>query len=132
MWLRSDIASSRSTHLSSSYSISVLLIEMSQALAIPGTIAPVAPAATGAAALDPRFLAMLQEAKVPDSCITDLGDKEIENAALFGSVATEETLFYQFLKQVLNIDPTVRPGDFLITAKLRMVGDLQSTPGSRD
>ena len=42
------------------------------------------PPSSGRAKLDPRYLAMSAQARIPESIQDTLGDKDVDTAALFG------------------------------------------------
>ena len=69
----------------------------STALAIPGVaVLAAVPANAGRDKLDPRFVAMLSQAEVPEAIWDALGDKKVTSAALFatssGALASSITL----------------------------------------
>ena len=66
-----------------------------QALAIPGSqaLAIAAQPATGIDALDPRFLSMLLEAKIPQELCKLLGDAGVDSAPLFGKMCKDGAAF---------------------------------------
>ena len=90
-------------------------------LALPGS-APLAIAAptTGMQKLDPRFLAMLSQAKIEDAICTTLGDKGYDTAELFGSFPTE-VAFRSFCKRILKVDPETEDDDILRYSRLSIV-----------
>ena len=94
-----------------------------QALAIPGAQALAIPTqpATGIDALDPRFLSMLLEAKIPQDLCKALGDAGVVSAPLFGKMCKDRAAFELFLKTTLNIDPSARPQEMVAQGRLRMV-----------
>ena len=73
------------------------------------------------AALEPRFLGLLQQARVPDDIITLLGAKGYDTAHIFGSVTKTDSDFFDFCKAVLNIDPAARADDWVKRSRLTMV-----------
>ena len=82
------------------------------ALAVPGTSSSalvLASAALGAPSgadkLDPRFSAMLSQAKVVKSHMDFLGDADCESTAVFGHVARPADKFLAFLKNILGLAP---------------------------
>ena len=94
-------------------------------LAIPGlssSTAIVAASSTtgtsGRAKLDPRFQAILNQAKVKPEHQDKLGDAEIESAQEFGHIAKNDDSFLLFLKRVCNLDPETRGEDALPVARL--------------
>ena len=92
-------------------------------LALPGAAAlQVAQPTNGREKLDPRFLAMLLQAKITDSICDTLGNADVDSAALFGSMgAGVEEKVLDYFKDVLNIDPTARPAELVMQARLLMV-----------
>ena len=98
------------------------------ALAVPGTSSTTlvlttasAVAATGADKLDPRFSAMLSQAKVAKAHMDVLGDADVESAAIFGHLARSEEKLLELFKSVLNLDADTRPLDAIPIAKLTLV-----------
>ena len=98
------------------------------ALAVPGTSSSTlvltsanAVAQTGADKLDPRFSAMLSQAKISKALMDILGDADVESAAIFGHLARSEENFLELLKSVLNLDADTRPLDAIPIAKLTLV-----------
>ena len=98
------------------------------ALAIPGTssstlVLTMASAVepTGADKLDPRFSAMLSQAKISKAHMDAFGDAEVESAAIFGRLARSEEKILDLLKSVLTLDADARPLDAIPIAKLTLV-----------
>ena len=88
------------------------------ALAVPGTSATIlvlatasAVAPSGADKLDPRFSAMLAQAKISKAHMDILGDADVESSAIFGHLARSEEKFLELLKSMLTLDADVRPLD---------------------
>lgn len=86
------------------------------ALVIPGTSssalvlsASAGGPAAGSDKLDPRFAAILSQAKVSKAHIDLLGDADCESAVVFGHIARAEEKFITFLRGVLNLDQTLGP-----------------------
>ena len=91
----------------------------STALALPGQFPSTAVVAiTGRNKLEPRFLSILTSARVPEAQMDLLGDGDFDTAAIFANVARNDAAFESFCKDVLNVDPAVRPADFLLRARL--------------
>lgn len=93
------------------------------ALVIPGSQAITLLAANpvGIAALDPRFLSMLLEAKIPEKICVLLGDAGVDSATLFGKMCKDGAAFESYLKDVLSVDPVARPADMVLQGRLWMV-----------
>ena len=70
--------------------------------------------------LDPRFLAMLSQAKIEDTTCTTMGDKGYTTAELFGSFPTE-LAFRSFCKRILKVDPETEDDDILRYSRLSIV-----------
>ena len=94
---------------------------MSQALALPGTIVNVQPPVNNVDKLDPRFLAMLQQFKIPTDKITLLADADCDCAPLFGSLARDDKDFWKFCLDVLLVDPVTRPAETILRGRLTML-----------
>ena len=103
------------------------------ALAVPGTssftlvlttASAVAP--TGADKLDPRFSAMLSQAKISKAHMDAFGDAEVDSATIFGHLARSEEKFLDLFKGVLNLDADARPLDAIPIAKLTLYSVLGS------
>ena len=60
---------------------------------------------TGIAALDPRFLAILDQNRVPDAHKKLLGDAGCDTIQMFAHVGSDTAELKLFLKRVLNLDP---------------------------
>ena len=81
------------------------------ALALPGSMALAIPAATGREKLEPRFLATLLQAKIPERICDLLGNAEVDSAALFGRLCREEDDMHKYFKRGLGVDPDAIPAD---------------------
>ena len=97
------------------------------ALVLPGSMALAIPAVNGREKLEPRFLTMLIQAKVPEATCDALGTAEVDSAALFGSLCPSREEMCVYFKRVLLIDPDARDTDFVIRARLLMVWESCKT-----
>ena len=96
----------------------------SQALALPGAVTSQAPTQpTGLAALEPRFLSISTSAGVDSQTMTDMGTKGFDSLAIFTNVAATRGKMEIFLKDVLGVDPSARPEDYLKLSKLLTAWD---------
>mgnify|MGYP003333722578 CR=1 FL=1 len=68
--------------------------------------------------MDPRLLAIMNQAKVKPEHQDRLGDADIETAQEFGHIAKTDAQFLLFLKRVCNLDPDTRGEDALPVARL--------------
>ena len=99
----------------------------STVLAIPGSQALAIPPSTGRGKLDPRFLAMLAQAKIPDDLCDILGDKDVDTAALFGSMCEDKKEMWKYFKDVLRVDPDANPDHFTLRGRLTMLWESCKT-----
>ena len=91
----------------------------SLALVLPGANpAVVAPAAAGVGKLEPRFHALMQERQIPEPIMLKFVDAEILEIAVFGNVGSSKDKVEEFLKLVIDVDPSLRPAEFALKAKL--------------
>ena len=74
--------------------------------------------ASGRFKLDPRFQAILNQAKVKPEHQDKLGDADIETAHEFGHITKNDDSFLLFLKRVCSLDPEARGEDALPVARL--------------
>ena len=96
--------------------MSLAIPGLSSSTAIVSTSAAVG--ASGRSKLDPRFQAILNQAKVKPEHQDKLGDADIETAQEFGHIAKNDDSFFLFLKRVCNLDPDARGEDALPVARL--------------
>ena len=73
---------------------------------------------TGIAALDPRFLAILDQNRVPDNHKKLLGDAGCDTIQMFAHVGADTAELKLFLKRVLDLDPETRGQDAIPFARL--------------
>ena len=104
----------------------------STTLALPGQHAPAVTVTAGMAKLDPRLLAALQAAKVPDDVCDNMGNKGIESMSLFAHLAKTDEAFDKLCKDFLGIDPDARPQEILTRGKLSTVWEVCRTQSQVD
>ena len=98
------------------------------ALALPGAAPAQALApAGGLEALEPRFLAILTSAGVPEATMKKLGTDGFDSVAIFGNVASTREKMETFLKDVVGVDPSMRPADYLLLSKMLTAWDACRT-----
>ena len=94
----------------------------STALALPGMGgAAVPPQAVGLEKLEPRFISLLQERNVPEVVMLRFAAAECLDVPIYGNIGKDKEAVEDFLKAVIEVDPTQRPGDFILKAKLLTV-----------
>ena len=74
--------------------------------------------AQGLAALDPRLLSALENARVPVEAIQKLAALGVDDIATFAHLAQDETGMASFFKSALEVDVEARPADFILRSKL--------------
>ena len=71
--------------------------------------------------LEPRLLAILQSAKIPESVMTKLGKKEVDTVGVLAHMGEDGPSFRKFMQAILDIDPDVRADDMLLASKMMIV-----------
>jgi hypothetical protein len=93
----------------------------STTLAIPGTTPLTAVAVVrGRDRLDPRFVAVLDQAGVEELYWDKLGDRRVTTSALFGSLSSDENVMHNFFKTTLNVDLDTDPLAIIARGTLTM------------
>lgn len=100
----------------------------STALALPGAqLVVVPPAPAGLEKLEPRFLTLFQECHVPDPVILKFAAADCCEISVYGNIGSDKKDVEGVLQAVVDVDPTQRPADFILRAKLLTVWEACRT-----
>ena len=80
-----------------------------------------APPSPGIKTLEPRLLAILQSAKIPEDTMTTLGKAGVDTVGVLAHMGEDGPAFRKFMKAMLNIDPDVKAEDMLLASKMMIV-----------